>query len=99
MFDPPESITLGQPVFQELHQNIELYNLVGPKSYLLLSSMGTDYEWLRQKPEEWKSGRDYKEMESFVRTVQVTNNVAERGIKIISDYSKIFTKHLLSEAN
>ena len=30
-------------------------------------------------------------MECFVRTVKVTNDVAEHGVKIISDYSKILT--------
>ena len=90
-FDPPESITLGKPVFQELQDKTELHDLVGPKSYVLFSILGIDYEWLQQKPEEWESSSDYKEMESFVRTVKVTNDVAERGVKIISDYSKILT--------
>jgi hypothetical protein len=65
---------------------------VGPNSYLLFSILGTDYEWLQQKPEEWENNTDYKEMENFVRTVKVTNDVAERGVKVISDYSKILTQ-------
>ena len=91
-FDPPESITLGKPVFQELQEKTELHDLVGPKSYHMFSILGTDYEWLRQKPEEWENSPDYKEMEGFVRTVKVTNDVAERGVKIISDYAKILTQ-------
>ena len=46
--------------------------MVGPKSYVLFSILGIDYEWLQQKPEEWESSSDYKEMEGFVRTVKVT---------------------------
>ena len=91
-FAPPESITLGKPVFQELQEKTKLHDLVGPKSYHLFSILGTDYEWLRQKPEEWENSPDYKEMEGFVRTVKVTNDVAERGVKIISDYAKILTQ-------
>ena len=33
-------------------------------------------------------------MENFVRTVKDNKNVAERCVKIISDYSKILTKDI-----
>jgi hypothetical protein len=91
-FDPPESVTLGKLVLQELNKKSELHNLVGPKNYRLFSILGTDYEWLQEKPEEWENNTDYKEMENFVRTLKVTNDVAERGVKVISDYAKILTQ-------
>ena len=58
--------------------------MVGPKSYRVFSILSTDYEWLQQKPEEWENSPDFKEMENFVRTVKVMNDVAERGVKVIS---------------
>ena len=82
---PPESVTLGNPVFQELNERSELHDLVGPKSYRLFSILSTDYERLQQKPEEWENSPDFKEMENFVRTVKVTSDVAERGVKVISE--------------
>ena len=61
-------------------------------SYTLFSILGTDYDWLRQKPEDWENCPEYLEMREFVRTVKVSNDAAERGVKIISDYAKILTQ-------
>ena len=91
-YDTPESVTLGKPTFQELHEKTELHDLVGPKSYVLFSILGLDYDWLRQKPEEWDNSTDYQEMREFVRTVKVSNDAAERRVKMISDYAKILTQ-------
>ena len=91
-YNTPESVTLGKPTFQELEDKTELHDLVGPKSYALFTILGTDYDWLRQKPEDWDNCPDYLEMREFVRTVKVTNDAAERGVKMITDYSKILTK-------
>ena len=91
-YDTPESVTLGKPTFQELHEKTELHDLVGPKSYALFSILGLDYDWLRQKPEDWDSFPEYLEMREFVRTVKVCNDAAERGVAMISDYSKILTQ-------
>ena len=91
-YDTPESVTLGKPTFQELHEKTELHDLVGPKSYALFSILGLDYDWLLQKPEDWDSFPEYLEMREFVRTVKVCNDAAERGVAMISDYSKILTK-------
>ena len=91
-YDTPESVTLGKPTFQELHEKTELHYLVGPKSYALFSILGLDYDWLLQKPEDWDSFPEYLELREFVRTVKVCNDAAERGVAMISDYSKILTK-------
>lgn len=91
-FPFPESLPLGKPVFQELTDKTELQDLCGPNSYMLFCILGTDYEWLQKSPKEWELSTDYKEMEDYVRTVKVTNDVAERGVKTITDYSKILTK-------
>ena len=91
-YDTPESVTLGKPTFQELQEKTELHDLVGPKSYALFSILGLDYDWLRQKPEDWDNCPEYLEMREFVRTVKVCNDAAERGVAMISDYSKILTQ-------
>ena len=91
-YDTPESVSLGKPTFQELSEKTQLHDLVGPKSYTLFTILGTDYDWLRQKPEDWENCPEYLEMREFVRTVKVCNDAAERGVAMISDYSKILTK-------
>ena len=49
-------------------------------------------DWLVLPPAQWKENQDYIEAEQFVKTVKVTNDVAERGVKIASDYASILTR-------
>ena len=49
-------------------------------------------DWLVLPPAQWKEDQDYIEVEQFVKTVKVTNDVAERGVKIASDYDSILTR-------
>ena len=91
-FSPPEQFPIGKPVFQKLTRGTELPDLCGPNSYMLFTILGTDSDWLKLDPAQWKDNDHYKEMEEFVRTVKVVNDAAERGIKLISDYSQILTK-------
>ena len=91
-FSSPEEYPLGKPEFQELTRKTELSDLIGPNSYMLFTILGTDYYWLQLSPDKWGDIDDYKEMEEYVRTVKVVNDAAERGIKLISDYSQILTK-------
>ena len=43
-------------------------------------------------PEEWEEDDTYRNTKEFVRTVKVTNDVAERGVKMASDYATLLTK-------
>ena len=43
-------------------------------------------------PEKWEEEESYKKAKEFVRTVKVTNDVAERGVKLAADYATILTK-------
>ena len=90
-FSPPSEFPLGKPQFHELTRKTELSDLCGPNSYMLFNILGTDSDWLYLSPEEWKGNSQYGEMEIYVRTVKVVNDLAERGIKLISDYSQILT--------
>ena len=92
-FSPPAEFPLGKPQFQELTRKTELWDLCGPNSYMLFAILGTDSDWLHLSPNEWNNNDQYKEMEEYMRTVKVTNDAAERGVKLISDYSKILTKN------
>ena len=40
----------------------------------------------------WDSNPDYIEFRNFVRAVKVTNDCAERAVKLATDYSKSLTK-------
>ena len=49
-------------------------------------------DWLALPPAPWDTDPDYIEFRKFVRTVKVTNDCAERGVKLATDYSKSLTK-------
>ena len=54
--------------------------------------MRFDKTWLWLPIDEWKNNESYKEMEIFVKNILITNDAAERGIKMISDYANSLTK-------
>ena len=57
-------------------------DLLGNNSFLLWDILDLDWEWLRQTPEEWDKSASYMEMKEYVCTVKVTNDCAERGVKV-----------------
>ena len=40
----------------------------------------------------WEAEDDYVKFKSYVEALRVTNDTAERAVKLVSDYSKILTK-------
>ena len=61
-------------------------------SHFIFDKFGFSKEWLRRPVEEWKSSPGYLELEDFLRNLLVTNDSAERGIKLVSDYAMSLTK-------
>ena len=49
-------------------------------------------DWLALPPAKWDTNQDYIVFRDFVRTLKVTNDCAERGVKLATDYSKSLTK-------
>ena len=43
-------------------------------------------------PEKWEEHEDFKAAREFVKTIKVTNDVAERGVKMAKNYATILTK-------
>jgi hypothetical protein len=82
----------GKPTFPDIRIGTgncsSLIDLVGPKSWLLfhLLGMNHDQEWLQLPVEYWTLMKDYKNLRDFVSVLEVVNDSAERGIKIVSDF-------------
>ena len=70
----------------------KLADLVDGSTFLFFSILKLDWDWLRVKPSEWENFESYREARDFVRTVKVTNDVAEHGIELVGDYTQILTK-------
>ena len=87
-----ETYQLGKPILElNLSPKTCLVDLLGNNSFLLWDILGLDWEWLKQSPDEWDKSASYKDMKEYVCTVKVTNDCAERGVKLISDYISILT--------
>ena len=82
----------GLPTFPKLSEKTELRDLVTSESWELFNILKLDSEWLALPPAKWDTEPDYIEFRKFVRTVKVTNDCAERGVKLATDYSKSLTK-------
>ena len=82
----------GLPTYPKLSDKTELRDLVTSESWKLFNILKLSADWLALPPAQWDTDPDYIEFRKFVRTVKVTNDCAERGIKLATDYSKSLTK-------
>ena len=92
LFKTPREATVkcGKPVFPAivLTELPKLCSLVSPKSWLLFDLLqleGTQ-EWLQTPVQMWSMFSDFRKLETFILNVSVTNDLAERGIKLTSDF-------------
>ena len=88
----PEQIKIGKPTFPEIKSSTKLIDLLGPKIYLLFKLLGVEPNWLKKSPKDGDDDEEYKKMQEFMRTVKTVNDCAERGVKMIKEYSKILKK-------
>ena len=84
----------GKPVFPEITwpENVEdvpdLSSFVSSNSWLLFDMLGLvgPQDWLLTPSTMWTLFSDYKKLENYVNNVPIINDIAERGIKLISDF-------------
>ena len=83
---------MGLPTFPQLSDKTELRDLITSDSWELFDILKVSSDWLALPPAKWDTNPDYIEFRNFVRQLKVTNDCAERGVKLASDYSKSLTK-------
>ena len=66
-------------------ETLSLIKFIGPKSVFLFHCLNIDTDLL-EKPPPWDDDADYQHLAAFVSTLRVTNDTAEREIRLISDY-------------
>ena len=89
--DKPGSYKLEKQKFPIINESTQLVDLVSPLSYKFFDILQIDCSWLEDDPESLKNNEDFSKAKEFVSTVKVTNDVAERGIKLASNYASILT--------
>ena len=90
----PSSFPIGKPKFPniDVQKGIPfLHELIGSRSWLIFHLLGLDkkQEWLQLKPKYWELFEDYRTLRDFVKNLQVVNESAERGIKMITDFKDV----------
>ena len=80
------------PKFPLVDENTKLLDLITSESWQFFDILNLPGDWLALPPAEWKENPDYLAAAEFVKTVKVTNDVAEREVKIASDYANILTR-------
>ena len=71
---------------------LKLSDFVETESLLMFDEYGFSKEWLGKPVDTWKNYESFREMESWVRTLKVINDIAERGIALVTEYCKTLTK-------
>ena len=87
-----ESKKLEKPKFPDITEKTELYDLFTRNSPEFFTIIGVDDNWLQTPMEEWDKSDAFKSARRIARTAKTANNVAERAVKLATEYSKVLTK-------
>ncbi|KAG0727483.1 hypothetical protein GWK47_003996 [Chionoecetes opilio] len=89
--EKPDSFRRGKPMIPQVTAKTTLADLFGPESHLLLDTLGIEYDWLLQPVATWPRSDDYSKPLEYVSNVKVVNDIAERGVKMMTDFANIIT--------
>lgn len=90
----PETVPTGKPDFPDIQvgdlQSVIFPELISEKSWLMFRLLNINClaakQWLKSPVHSWPQNEDYTKFKNFVQTAKVVNDLAERGIKLMSDY-------------
>lgn len=85
----PKTFPPGKPKFPVIKDDMPyFYSLIGPKSWIIFYLLGLHrpQEWMQLPVEYWSKFEDYRFARDYLVAMEVTNDSAERGIKLISDF-------------
>lgn len=85
----PQSFSPGKPTFPVITEKVPLlFELIGERSWLLFKvlKLNRSQEWMQLGAKYWHLMEDYRKARDFVRNLEVVNDCAERGIKLITDF-------------
>ena len=95
--NPPKKYESGYPMPVQLPQNKKglerkLSDSIMDGSLFLFDQLGFGKDWLSMPITAWESNPNFREMRDYVHNLKITNDCAERGVKLISDYAHSLTK-------
>ena len=92
--DATSCLQQGVPIFPQLSTSspIQLSSLVGAKSWQLFRVLQVDNNWMTLPPTQWVTDAAYNEAAMFVHNCKVVNDMAERAVKLITDFAGTITQ-------
>jgi hypothetical protein len=95
----PQELALGKPQLPQVPGSVSealkmtLASLASPRSLTIFQLLKiSDVSWLRSPPSQWNNNNDYQKFKAFVDNLLVTNDCAERGVALTTNYIKAVTK-------
>ncbi|KAG7166611.1 hypothetical protein Hamer_G013621 [Homarus americanus] len=82
-----------------IQQTTRLSDLIDERSWMIFKEhqvCGT--AWLMSPVEDWEKNEEFMKLKDFSRSLKVTNDVAERGIKLMQDFIGSVTKWYFSKS-
>lgn len=80
----PKKITFKH---SELENIGELDDFVSPKTRTFFTRFGIELSFLEKTPSEWDADEDYQYAKRIVEKIRVTNDTAERGVRLMEEYN------------
>lgn len=87
-----QTLPKGVPTFPEVTNSTKISSLIGQNSWLLFTSLKLETNWMSDPVNKWEQNSDFQTALKFVKTAKVVNDTAERGVKLMQDFSKSVTK-------
>lgn len=81
----------SQDILEVVNNGIEQFVSVETKAFFERFEIKTDF--LKLNPATWHEDQSYTEAAEMLHNLKVVNDTAERGVKLIEDYNKLFTKN------
>jgi len=72
--------------------NKNFAELISGYSLRFFKILNIDSEFLKEEPDKWPENEAFQSICSQLKTLRVVNDVAERGIKLISEYNDVLCK-------
>lgn len=97
--DDEEEIELKKKIalkLEDVSQFIQkdlLIDLINSKSIGMFKRFQISTQFLTIDPANWNNHEDYKVGKQIINSLKVVNDTAERGVKLIEEYNKKFTKN------
>ncbi|KAL4125926.1 hypothetical protein QTP88_010163 [Uroleucon formosanum] len=75
------------------YANKDINDFISIQSSNFFNRFGIPMDFLDLDPKLWNENDQYKKSKELVNNINVVNDIAERGVKLIEDYNKLLTKN------